>query len=79
MVIYNGVHYDALAVSPSPCAPHEDDVTEFNPRTKRGKLIQAAAHQLVCVHAERTQLRPWAWGRQHGATAAHQPDLTSHA
>jgi hypothetical protein len=27
MVIYNGSHYDALAISPSPKAPQDDDVT----------------------------------------------------
>lgn len=47
MVIYNGVHYDALAVSSSPRSDPDDDITEFNPRTKRGKMILAAAQQLV--------------------------------
>lgn len=49
MVIYNGVHYDALAISASPRADPDEDVTEFNPRTKRGKMILAAAQQLVSV------------------------------
>jgi ubiquitin thioesterase OTU1 len=47
MVIYNGVHYDALAIAAGPKAPVDEDVTEFNPRTKRGKMILAAAKQLV--------------------------------
>jgi hypothetical protein len=47
MVMYNGVHYDALAVSPGPKAAQEEDTTEFNPRTKRGKMIIAAAQKLV--------------------------------
>eukprot|EP00882_Tetradesmus_deserticola_P015990 GHRQ01017058.1.p2 GENE.GHRQ01017058.1~~GHRQ01017058.1.p2 ORF type:complete len:140 (+),score=43.60 GHRQ01017058.1:1143-1562(+) len=49
MVIYNGVHYDALAVAASPRADQEDDATEYNPRTRRGKMILAAAQQLVCT------------------------------
>jgi len=56
-VIYNGVHYDVLAVSASPKADPDDDVTEFNPRTKRGKMILAAAQQLV-------SLAPPAWSCQ---------------
>ncbi len=47
MVIYNGNHYDALAISKGPRASPEDDETEFNPRTKRGKMILAAAKKLV--------------------------------
>lgn len=47
MVIYNGVHYDALAVSNGPRADPVQDITEFNPRTKRGKMILAAAQTLV--------------------------------
>jgi hypothetical protein len=48
MVIYNGVHYDALAITARPNASNwEDDVTEFNPRTRRGKMILEAARQLV--------------------------------
>ncbi|GAX85176.1 hypothetical protein CEUSTIGMA_g12594.t1 [Chlamydomonas eustigma] len=47
MLIYNGIHYDALAISPGPKAPESEDVTEFNPRTKRGKMIVAAAQKLV--------------------------------
>jgi ubiquitin thioesterase OTU1 len=47
MVIYNGVHYDALAVAASPRADQDEDVTEYNPRTRRGKMILAAAQELV--------------------------------
>jgi hypothetical protein len=48
MVIYNGVHYDALAVTARPNSSNwEDDITEFNPRTRRGKMILEAARQLV--------------------------------
>jgi hypothetical protein len=47
MVIYNGIHYDALAVSPSPRSSESEDLTEFNPRTARGKKILAAAQKLV--------------------------------
>jgi hypothetical protein len=48
MVIYNGVHYDALAIAASPRADQDEDATEYNPRTRRGKMILAAAQQLVC-------------------------------
>jgi ubiquitin thioesterase OTU1 len=47
MVIYNGVHYDALAIAASPRADQDEDATEYNPRTRRGKMILAAAQQLV--------------------------------
>jgi hypothetical protein len=50
MVMYNGVHYDALAVAPSPRSPADDDTTEFNPRSRRGRLIIAAARKLVALH-----------------------------
>lgn len=50
MVIYNGVHYDALAIAASPRAEQDEDVTEYNPRTRRGKMILAAAQQLVKMH-----------------------------
>lgn len=51
MVIYNGVHYDALAIAASPRAEQDADITEYNPRTRRGKMILAAAQQLVRVGA----------------------------
>eukprot|EP00877_Chromochloris_zofingiensis_P003143 jgi/Chrzof1/1282/Cz10g01040.t1 len=47
MVIYNGVHYDVLVIASNPRAPLDGDVTEFNPRTKKGKMIIAAARTLV--------------------------------
>ncbi|WIA36141.1 hypothetical protein OEZ86_007487 [Tetradesmus obliquus] len=50
MVIYNGVHYDALAIAASPRAEQDADITEYNPRTRRGKMILAAAQQLVKMH-----------------------------
>ena len=47
-MIYNGVHYDALTVTARPnAASWDDDMAEFNPRSKRGKLILEAARQLV--------------------------------
>ena len=57
MVIYNGIHYDALAISPGPRASESEDATEFNPRTKRGKMIMAAAQKLV----ELTHRREGGW------------------
>ncbi|KAF8059422.1 OTU2 [Scenedesmus sp. PABB004] len=50
MVMYTGTHYDALAVAAGPRAPPDDDVTEFNPRTRRGRAITAAAAALVKLH-----------------------------
>jgi hypothetical protein len=47
MVIYNGVHYDALALAPGPKAQQEQDITELNPRSRRGQAIIAAAQKLV--------------------------------
>ena len=48
MVVYTGTHYDALAVTPRPhAAAWDDDVCEFNPRTKKGKMILEAARALV--------------------------------
>lgn len=47
MLIYNGIHYDALAICAGPKASEANDITEFNPRTKRGKMILAAAQKLV--------------------------------
>ncbi|KXZ42353.1 hypothetical protein GPECTOR_157g91 [Gonium pectorale] len=49
MVIYNGVHYDALAVAASPRANPEEDETNFDPRSKRGKMILAAARKLTTL------------------------------
>eukprot|EP00798_Chlamydomonas_sp_ICE-L_P014394 gene14394-20396_t len=46
-VIYTGEHYDAIAISPGPRAKESEDTTEFNPRTKRGKMVLAAVQKLV--------------------------------
>ncbi|GLC47250.1 hypothetical protein PLESTF_000895500 [Pleodorina starrii] len=64
MVIYNGVHYDALAVCAGPRANPDDDETTFNPRTKRGKMIIAAARKLVELAHKESQF--------HGAAAKKQ-------
>jgi ubiquitin thioesterase OTU1 len=50
MVLYNGVHYDALAITPAPQAAEWEDTTEFNPRTKRGRAIVEAARTLVALN-----------------------------
>jgi hypothetical protein len=57
MVIYNGVHYDALAISPGPRSLQEEDATEFNPRTKRGKMIIATAQKLVRRHCSEFKIQ----------------------
>jgi len=72
MVVYDGSHYDALAIKP-PAGWSKGGkgggggggggggdsaagglITEFNPRTKRGKQVEAAAARLV--DAERRRL-----------------------
>ncbi|GIM01564.1 hypothetical protein Vretimale_6355 [Volvox reticuliferus] len=68
MVIYNGVHYDALAVCLGPRANPEDDETSYNPRTKRGKMIIAAARKLVEL-AHKESLFHGATKKQPAATA----------
>ncbi|GIL65321.1 hypothetical protein Vafri_19113 [Volvox africanus] len=68
MVIYNGVHYDALAVCSGPRANTEDDETSYNPRTKRGKMIIAAAQKLVEL-AHKESLFHGASKKQPAATA----------
>jgi len=47
MVIYDGLHYDALAVSAFEGAPEELDITIFNPHSAEGQAIAAGAAQLV--------------------------------
>lgn len=47
MLVYDGIHYDALAISPFPNAPEEMDVTVFDPYTPEGQAIIEAATRLV--------------------------------
>lgn len=47
LVIYDGLHYDALAVEAFEGAPEELDVTAFEPGSQAGSRIQQAAEQLV--------------------------------
>lgn len=49
-MVYNGYHYDVLVLASSPRAKEDADVAEFNPRTKRGKMIVAAAQKLVEIN-----------------------------
>ncbi|PNW79281.1 hypothetical protein CHLRE_09g409050v5 [Chlamydomonas reinhardtii] len=47
LLIYDGLHYDALAVAAFAGAPEELDVTCFEPDTAGGRAITAAAEKLV--------------------------------
>lgn len=47
MLIYDGLHYDALALSVFEGAPEELDVTKFEPGNGSSAAIEAAAAQLV--------------------------------
>ncbi|KAG1656459.1 hypothetical protein FOA52_005890 [Chlamydomonas sp. UWO 241] len=47
MLIYDGLHYDALAVSAFDGAPEELDVTIFSPLGPDGELINGGAARLV--------------------------------
>lgn len=51
LLIYDGLHYDALAVAAFEGAPEELDVTMFPPVGPQGVAIMAAAEKLVraCV------------------------------
>jgi len=65
MVIYDGIHYDALALAPSPDAPESADQTVFNhSRLGPEKLaaIEASALELT-RQANKVSLPPLARGR----------------
>ena len=47
MLIYDGLHYDALAVAAFEGAPEELDMTIFAPSSRDGGLIVAGAAKLV--------------------------------
>ena len=47
MLVYDGIHYDALALSPYKDAPEELDQTVYNPLSEEGQLLTYGAVQLV--------------------------------
>ena len=47
MLIYDGLHYDALALAKSPFAPEEGDTTLFALSDPRTAGVRAAANELV--------------------------------
>ena len=47
MLIYDGLHYDALAVAQYDGAPEEMDVTVFDPESTEGRIIMEGATALV--------------------------------
>lgn len=49
MLLYDGLHYDALAVAAFANAPEELDVTIYDPSSGDAKAIEDAAQQLVRV------------------------------
>ncbi len=65
LLIYDGLHYDALAVAAFEGAPEELDVTCFEARSGGGAAIMAAAEKLVrvCVggsrHSVLTRRKRW--------------------
>jgi hypothetical protein len=74
MVIYNGVHYDALAIAASPRADQDEDATEYNPRTRRGKMILAAAQQLVRAALESDKCSVSCFWQFRSCSPAHAAD-----
>ncbi|EFJ40472.1 hypothetical protein VOLCADRAFT_84470 [Volvox carteri f. nagariensis] len=53
LLIYDGLHYDALAVAAFDAAPEELDVTMFSRGGREGAAIMQAAEKLVPTHAVR--------------------------
>ncbi|KFM28485.1 Ubiquitin thioesterase OTU1 [Auxenochlorella protothecoides] len=49
LVLYDGLHYDALAVSPFPGAPEDMDATVFPVDGRRTREVMAAAGRLVAA------------------------------
>ena len=47
MLIYDGLHYDALALARSPFAPEAGDATVFSLADPRTADVRAAARELV--------------------------------
>lgn len=47
LVVYDGIHYDAIARSPYSDAPEEMDATVFNPSTQDGQIVLEAAESFV--------------------------------
>jgi hypothetical protein len=47
MLIYDGLHYDALALAPCSGAPEETDITIFDPEGPLGEVLAKAADGLV--------------------------------
>lgn len=52
MLLYDGLHYDALAVSAFEGAPETFDVTIFEPESIQGRAIAAGAQALVSLFLE---------------------------
>merc|ERR1712054_567848 len=46
-IIYDGLHYDALALSPSPSAPEYDDITTFVAGSEEERLMEDQAMKYV--------------------------------
>lgn len=65
MLIYDGLHYDALAVAAFENAPEELDATIFNPNSNDGQAILRGAVKLVGgVQGRRSKGRGQAGGRE---------------
>jgi len=53
MLVYDGIHYDALAVAPRAGAPERDDTTRFAVGPEAERARQLAAAYCAKLHAER--------------------------
>jgi hypothetical protein len=64
MLIYDGLHYDALAVSAFEGAPEELDITMFAAPSSEAEMYDAGAKKLV------------SWQRQGGVVLSGSPEAT---
>eukprot|EP00210_Caulerpa_lentillifera_P003357 g3203.t1 len=47
LLVYDGIHYDAIALSPFEDAPEDKDITVFNPNTNEGRIVLAAVDSFI--------------------------------
>ncbi|GIL68475.1 hypothetical protein Vafri_21747, partial [Volvox africanus] len=59
LLMYDGLHYDAMAVAAFEGAPEELDVTMFRPGGREGEAIMAAAEKLVSGFARNRTWFGW--------------------
>lgn len=49
LLLYDGLHYDPLAISPGDEMGEDLDVTRFQPQSEHGAMVMEGAHSLVSV------------------------------